>query len=73
MSDRDIPVKETDYIKLVSLNVNFGCFTFDSQEYVYVAPGLVYRLCTLSVIMAYFFMESLDEDILVHIMIRGLL
>ncbi len=34
VSDSDLPIKKTDYVKLVSLCAKYGCFAFGEKEYV---------------------------------------
>ena len=52
MSESDLPVNKDDYIRLESLNMNFGAFISKDQEYVQHS-GLAMR--SLSAVMACLF------------------
>ncbi len=69
MSESDLPVRKEDYVKLVSLCVNFRCFTFNGQEN--VQHWELVMGSPLSAVMAFLYMESLEEDQFMWIMGRG--
>ncbi|XP_045108045.1 uncharacterized protein LOC123502840 [Portunus trituberculatus] len=66
VSESELPVNKTDYIKLVSLCVKFGCFTFDDEEFVQ-HRGLAMG-SPLSAVMASLYMELLESESLVRVM-----
>ncbi len=71
VNENVLPMGKEDYIKLVSLCMRFGCFTFDGQECVQ-HKGLAMGF-PLSAVMASLFMELLEEEEFIWIMGRGLL
>ncbi|XP_045137175.1 uncharacterized protein LOC123519735 [Portunus trituberculatus] len=66
VSESELPVNKTDYIKLVSLCVKFGCFTFGEEEFVQ-HRGLAMG-SPLSAVMASLYMELLESESLVRVM-----
>lgn len=60
ISTDDLPLAKSDYMKLVTLNVRFGGFSFNSEEYKQ-HRGLTMG-SPLSVIMASLYMEMLESD-----------
>ena len=69
ISDSDLPVNKMCYLKLVSLCVSYGCFTFNDEEYVQ-HRGLAMG-SPLSAVMASLYMESLERDRFLRIIGRG--
>ena len=69
ISDSDLPVNKKDYVKLVSMCVNFGSFIFNEQEYKQIR-GLAMG-SALSPVMACLYMEHLEDDKFKRIMGRG--
>ena len=60
MDDADLPLPKADYIKMVTLCMKFGYFSFDGQEYVQKS-GLAMG-SPLSPVAACLFMETLEES-----------
>ena len=59
IADEDLPLPKEDYLKLVELCMNFGCFSFNKEEYVQHS-GLAMG-SPLSPVAACLFMEILEE------------
>ena len=66
--DSDLPINKEDYIKLVSLCVNFNSFVFEGEEFKQ-HRGLAMG-SPLSAVMASLFMETLETDEYVRIIGR---
>ncbi|XP_076065060.1 uncharacterized protein LOC143039092 [Oratosquilla oratoria] len=69
VSDSDLPVIKADFVKLISLCINFNCFTFNIREYIQLW-GLAMG-SPLSAIMANLYMETLEVDQYIRIMRSG--
>ncbi|XP_045107741.1 uncharacterized protein LOC123502642 [Portunus trituberculatus] len=65
VSESELPVNKTDYIKLVSLCVKFGCFTFGEEEFVQ-HRGLAMGSPKCS--YGFLYMELLESESLVRVM-----
>ena len=68
MDDDDLPLPKADYIKMVKLCMNFGCFSFNGEEYVQKS-GLAMG-SPLSPVAACLYMETLEESNFFEIMGR---
>ena len=69
LDENDLPVNKRDYIKLITLCVKFGAFTFNDNEYKQTR-GLAMG-SPLSPVMACLFMEMLEKDDFQRIIGRG--
>lgn len=69
MNDDDLPVKKSGYIKLASLSVKFGPFTFNNEEYRQHCGLTMGSL--LSAVMASLFMAVFERDDYVKTVRRG--
>lgn len=69
ISEGDLPVPRADYVKLVTLCVKFGAFTFNDGEYKQ-HKGLAMG-SPLSAVMASLYMETLEVDHFERIMGRS--
>ena len=67
--DDALPLNKNDYVKLISLCVNFSPFIFDNNEYKQLR-GLAMG-SPLSAVMACLYMEMLEKDSFIRIMGRG--
>ena len=69
MSDNDLPVPKSDFIKLVSLCINFGPFVFNEEEFEQHS-GLAMG-SPLSAVAACLYMETLEKEHFIRIIGRG--